>query len=353
MVLGVLLGRSEVLQVGAIVPVAQFVFGDSLVDQGNNNNLNSLAKANFKPHGIDLAEFDYQSTGRFCNGRLVSDFISEYMGTPSVLAYPDASGEDLLRGVNFASAGSGILDDSGAIFGERTTLNQQITNFEDVKTRIESQLGQVAANQLFSKAIFAFTTGANDFMNNYLLPLSPRSAQYPIDEFIDLVVSTFEGQLKQVYNLGARKLSVANVGPAGCIPYQLQSGSSDGSCVEKTNQVVIAFNKKLKPMVENLSAQLPGSIVTYSDSYSMVIDLVLNPDKYGFEVVNEACCGIGRFNGLIPCNVLNEPCKDRSKYLFWDTFHPSEKANYIVVQKLLYGPPANISPMNLSQLIPL
>lgn len=78
MVLIFLLGHSEVLQVRAVVQVAQFIFGDSLVDQGNNNNLQSIAKANFKPNGIDFAQSNYQPTGRFSNGRLVSDFISKF-----------------------------------------------------------------------------------------------------------------------------------------------------------------------------------------------------------------------------------------------------------------------------------
>ena len=51
---------------------AIFVFGDSLVDNGNNNYLNSLAKANFEPYGID---FSWGPTGRFSNGKILVDFL--------------------------------------------------------------------------------------------------------------------------------------------------------------------------------------------------------------------------------------------------------------------------------------
>lgn len=51
-----------------------FIFGDSLVDNGNNNNIASLAKANYRPYGID---FPQGSTGRFCNGRTTTDVIGE------------------------------------------------------------------------------------------------------------------------------------------------------------------------------------------------------------------------------------------------------------------------------------
>lgn len=54
---------------------AMFVFGDSLVDNGNNNNLKTLAKANYYPYGIDF----YQgTTGRFCNGRLLIDMLGKF-----------------------------------------------------------------------------------------------------------------------------------------------------------------------------------------------------------------------------------------------------------------------------------
>lgn len=42
-----------------------FVFGNSLSDSGNNNNLNTTAKANFLPYGID---FPTGPTGRYSNG---------------------------------------------------------------------------------------------------------------------------------------------------------------------------------------------------------------------------------------------------------------------------------------------
>jgi hypothetical protein len=56
---------------GPSVP-AMFVFGDSLTDNGNNNDLNSFAKANYLPYGIDFAG---GPTGRFSNGYTMVDTI--------------------------------------------------------------------------------------------------------------------------------------------------------------------------------------------------------------------------------------------------------------------------------------
>ena len=63
-------------QGSAKVP-AMFIFGDSLIDNGNNNNLPSFAKANYFPYGID---FDGGPTGRFSNGYTMVDEI----GSPSL-----------------------------------------------------------------------------------------------------------------------------------------------------------------------------------------------------------------------------------------------------------------------------
>lgn len=60
-----------------LVP-ALFIFGDSVVDVGNNNNdLYTIVKANFLPYGRDFP--NHKSTGRFCNGKLASDFTGTYL----------------------------------------------------------------------------------------------------------------------------------------------------------------------------------------------------------------------------------------------------------------------------------
>jgi hypothetical protein len=51
---------------------AMCLFGDSGSDVGNNNNLFMFIKSNFPPYGRDFTT--KQSTGRFYNGGLASDF---------------------------------------------------------------------------------------------------------------------------------------------------------------------------------------------------------------------------------------------------------------------------------------
>lgn len=52
---------------------AVLVFGDSTVDPGNNNYIATAFKANFPPYGRSFP--GKKATGRFTDGRMVTDFI--------------------------------------------------------------------------------------------------------------------------------------------------------------------------------------------------------------------------------------------------------------------------------------
>ncbi|KAL6997536.1 hypothetical protein U1Q18_007662, partial [Sarracenia purpurea var. burkii] len=90
---------------------AMYVFGDSLVDEGNNNFLNSIAKSNYYPYGIDVGG----PSGRFSNGKIFVDYLGDKLGLPSPppFADPATTGTRILGGVNYASAAAGILDETG------------------------------------------------------------------------------------------------------------------------------------------------------------------------------------------------------------------------------------------------
>lgn len=54
-----------------------FFFGDSLVDNGNNNILKTFVQANYPPNGIDYP--GGIPTGRFSNGRNLADFLGNLL----------------------------------------------------------------------------------------------------------------------------------------------------------------------------------------------------------------------------------------------------------------------------------
>ncbi|KAL4202399.1 hypothetical protein AMTRI_Chr02g220830 [Amborella trichopoda] len=333
-----------------------FVFGDSLVDAGNNNYIVSLSKANYLPNGIDFAPLR-QPTGRFTNGRTIPDILGQELGltsfAPPYLA-PTTKGLATLQGVNYASGAGGILNGTGQLFGGRINLDAQIDNYANTRQDTISILGKAAASKLFQRGLFSMTMGSNDFINNYLAPVvSEAECKVSPDAFVEDMISKYRLQLTRLYNLDARKIVVVNVGPIGCIPYQRDINPTAGNdCVAFPNQLAMAFNGRLRGLLSELSSNLKGSKFVYADVYSIVSDIIENYTNYGFEVPDSACCCAGgRFGGLIPCGPVSKFCLDRSKYIFWDPYHPSEATNVIIAKRLLDGDWKDVFPVNIRKLV--
>ncbi|KAI3997529.1 hypothetical protein MKX01_008136 [Papaver californicum] len=333
---------------------SNFVFGDSLVDVGNNNYIVTVAKSNYLPNGLDFPP-GLNPTGRFCNGRTVVDVIGQELGwrdfTPAYLA-PTAVEDVVLNGVNYASAASGILNGTGRNYVGRINNDAQLDNFAKTRQYIISRMGSSVATEHFRNALFSFTTGSNDFINNYLL--SPTTAVLISPEtFVNQMIARFNIQLRRLYEMGARRIVVVNVGPIGCIPDQRDKNPLAGdSCVDLPNQLAILFNKKLKTLIMDLNSNLALSKFLYADVYNIVSDIIQNYQSYGFENFDSACCRLaGRFGGLAPCLPPSVVCPNRSKYVFWDPFHPTDATNFIIAKRLLDGGSNEIYPMNIRQLM--
>ncbi|XP_073279261.1 GDSL esterase/lipase At1g71691-like [Primulina huaijiensis] len=335
------LGANFSLARAALVP-AMFIFGDSLIDNGNNNDMPSFAKANYLPYGID---FNGGPTGRFSNGYTMVDTIAESLGLPLIPAHSVASGDQARFGVNYASAAAGILDDTGRNFVGRIPFNQQIKNFENT---LDQMTGNLAAEEL-AKCIFFVGVGSNDYLNNYLMPNYDTKNRYNAQQYADLLVHQYSQQLSRLYNLGARKFVIAGVGLMGCIP-SILAQSRDGTCSQEVNQLVLPFNANAKAMINSLSSNLPGSRFVYIDIANMFQDLLANARSYGFSVVNRGCCGIGRNRGQITCLPLQTPCPVRRRYIFWDAYHPTEAVNVLFGQSAFNGNADFVYPINIEQL---
>ncbi|KAJ7525773.1 hypothetical protein O6H91_17G065600 [Diphasiastrum complanatum] len=328
---------------------AFFILGDSLVDNGNNNFIGSLAVADIPFNGIDFV--DRLPTGRFCNGRTVADLLAESIGLPPAPPFlsPLTRGSAILKGVNFASGAGGILDSTGANYINRISFNKQLEFFRKNKQSLIQLIGDSAANSLLQKSLYFIVFGSNDYINNYLLSDSPTRKFTP-SQYQDLLVSTFRQQLTTLYNLGARKVVISAVGPLGCIPSQINQRSPSGACVQFINNYVVNFNAAVKSLLNTLNQQLPGAVFNYGDSYNAVLTLINNPATYGFTSTNTGCCGVGRFNGQLGCTPISNICPNRKNYIFWDPFHPTEASNLIFAPALFSGNTSAISPFNIQQL---
>ncbi|GMN31289.1 hypothetical protein TIFTF001_003186 [Ficus carica] len=341
-----------------------FVFGDSLVDAGNNDYIFTLSKANTPPYGIDFTPSGGRPTGRFTNGRTISDIVGQTLGAksfPPPFLAPNTQDEAMHRGINYASGASGILDETGVLFIGRVPLSEQVKYFEVTRSHMVSVMEENRTKDLLKKAIFSLTIGSNDVLN-YVQPSIPFFGhdKVPPSMYQDFMVSNLTIHLKRLYEMGARKFIVVGVGPLGCIPYiRAINLIPSGRCSVEVNKFIQGYNKKLNKVLDQFNKDLgPDAIFVYANSYDIFIKIIENCPQFGFENGNEPCCG-GYFPPFI-CfkgkgsggdnNKASELCNDRSKYVFWDAYHPTEAANIIIANDLVDGDPTFASPINIRQL---
>ncbi|XP_061341492.1 GDSL esterase/lipase At4g28780-like [Gastrolobium bilobum] len=329
-----------------------FVFGDSLVDSGNNNYLPTTARADSPPYGIDYPT--HQPTGRFSNGFNLPDLISQQIGSEPTLPYlsPELNGEKLLVGANFASAGIGILNDTGIQFVGIIRMCQQFALFQQYQERLSAAVGADQAQRVVNGALVLMTVGGNDFVNNYFLtPFSPRSHQFTVPQFSSYLITEYRKILMRLYELGARRVLVTGTGPLGCVPSQLAMRSRNGECAPELQQAAQIFNPLLVQMIRDLNSQLGSDVFVSVNAFLMNMNFITNPQKYGFVTSKIACCGQGPYNGLGLCNPLSNLCPNRDLYAFWDAFHPSQRALRFIVDDMFRGTSDLMSPMNLTTIM--
>ncbi|KAJ6671675.1 GDSL-MOTIF LIPASE [Salix viminalis] len=306
-----------------LVP-AMFIFGDSVVDAGNNNHLYTIVKANFAPYGRDFA--NHKPTGRFCNGKLASDLTAENLGFtsyPPAYLSKKARGKNLLIGANFASAASGYYETTAKLYNA-IPLSQQLENYKEYQNKIVGIAGKSNASSIISDSIYLISAGSSDFVQNYYInPLLYKV--YTPDQFSDILIQSYTDFIKDLYKLGARKIGVTSLPPLGCLPAAVTIfGSDSNECVAKLNKVAVSFNNKLNTTAQSLVNKLSGLNMLVFDIYQPLYDLVTKPADFGLVETSILC------NAESPGT-----CANASEYVFWDGFHPSEAANKILADDLL------------------
>ncbi|KAJ8558190.1 hypothetical protein K7X08_004956 [Anisodus acutangulus] len=264
-------------------PRAFFVFGDSLVDNGNNNFLATTARADSPPYGVDYPT--HQPTGRFSNGLNIPDLISEHLGAEPTLPYldPALNGDKLLVGANFASAGIGILNDTGIQFVNILRMPDQLQYFQEYQQLVSALIGEEQTQRLVNDALVLITLGGNDYVNNYFLtPLSARRIQYNLDDYSRFIITEYSKILMKLYDLGARRVLVTGSGPLGCVPAELAFRSSNGECAKEPQQASTIYNPLLVEMIKRLNQELGSDIFVTVNAMEMQNDFITNPQDYGF-----------------------------------------------------------------------
>ncbi|KAL6209180.1 hypothetical protein ACLB2K_020123 [Fragaria x ananassa] len=185
-----------------------FILGDSTADIGTNNLLSgSTARADFPHNGIDFPNSP-RATGRFSNGLNSADFLAFWLqekSRPFLSLSATSLQKKKFRGINFASAGSGLFDLTGQIMMNRNVpfgaslnnqknvvpLTEQIQQFSSVKNNLTALMGAAATKKFLSKSLIFISIGSNDLFRYY-----HSNSSTPKEKFLSSLLFAYENHLK-------------------------------------------------------------------------------------------------------------------------------------------------------------
>ncbi|KAI3730887.1 hypothetical protein L1987_62067 [Smallanthus sonchifolius] len=194
----------------------------------------------------------------------------------------------------------------------------------------------------FSSALYTFDIGQNDLIAGYDLGMSTEQVKAYVPE----VISRFTTVIKNVYALGGRAFWIHNTGPAGCLPYILDTQAitsaqkDEYGCATLFNDVSQYFKEKLKEAIVQLRKDLHlAAICCRSTEFGFI----------GFGDPFLVCCGHGgkhNFDNAFWCGmmktvngtkIISKSCEDPSSRIIWDGIHFTEAANRWVYSQIADG----------------
>ncbi|KAF5745219.1 GDSL-motif lipase/hydrolase 6 [Tripterygium wilfordii] len=280
----------------------------------------------------------------------MATYVAEFIGIDLQKPYLEAQIEVMngsrkaypSNGINFASAGSGFLQETNKDFGV-IPIQEQLLQFQtSVK---QNQIDKTS----IQNSIFFLESGSNDIFN-YFLPFDPPKLDP--NAYVQSMLKEAANLIDQIYKLGARRIAVFSLGPVGCVPARaiLPLAPVD-RCYGKINVMVKKFNSGLESLVKDIPTKYPGAIGVYGAVYDIVQRFRAVPTNYGFSDVVNACCGYGPLGGLVQCGKEGyKICPNPNSFLFWDYFHPSEHTYELISKALWVGDTSRIRPINLKNL---
>jgi phospholipase/lecithinase/hemolysin len=159
-------------------------------------------------------------------------------------------------------------------------LWEELEHYKEYQKDLRGYLGDEKANEVLGEALYLISIGTNDYLENYYL-LSERSSEFSIEEYQNFLAGIAGNFITELYNLGARKISLGGVPPMGCLPLERTTNILFGSdCVEEYNNVAKDFNEKLKGLTANLN-ELTGIRLVFANPYDVLFEMIQSPEFFG------------------------------------------------------------------------
>ena len=254
---------------------AFYIFGDSLVDNGNL----------FRVTGGRLPPSPPYFNGRFSNGPVWVELLGPKLGIS----------ENSINNFAFAGATTGTFNALSPLAGVSLPggLALQINGFT-------SAPGPANPNGLY-----VLSAGGNDYV---VQPTQLRTTD------TTAVVNNLVGALTALTAEGATNFLVVNLPDLGQFPQEKELGTSAA-----TNALVNSHNSNLRAALQSL-AQNPSLNIIPLDANALFREVVAEPARFGFTNVTDRC-----FN-----QAAGTFCPNPDQYLFWDGLHPTAAGQRII-----------------------
>ncbi|KAF7044605.1 hypothetical protein CFC21_053810 [Triticum aestivum] len=197
-----------------------------------------------------------------------------------------------------------------------------------------TRIAEEEAERIIDGAFFFVCAGSDDIANTYFT--TPfRSVQYDISSYVDLLLVGVDKFLRSVSARGAKRIGFVGLPPIGCVPSQRTVGGGlHRHCEPKRNYAAQLYNSRVQELIERMKEELNTRIV-YLGIYDIIQELAEDGERWGFTETTHGCCGTGLIEVTNLCDSrFMAVCDDVSKHVFFDSFHPTQRAYKIIVDNI-------------------
>ena len=284
---------------------AEYVFGDSLSDNGNAAEFQGEAYP-YPPSYHDA----------YTNGPVAVALLAKSLGLPALepslwangfMDVHNIFGQGFVPGTNYAFAGATASDDGTIVPG--ANLPDQVKAYTTLVSSVADP-----------SALYVVMIGGNDVILATLAGLSAPDAE-PL--LMGSVTSEVD-QIKTLVKDGAKNFLVVNVPDVGLIP--LVSGNSSESAAATADSKF--YDSQLNMQLAGLS--LPaGAALHEFDLYDFNTTILDNAMTLGFMNTTQACYSNTPFSdaSATGCDTSNI-----NSFVYWDDVHPTKPVQALWAQ---------------------
>jgi len=259
------------------------IFGDSLSDEGNF----------YLASGGALPPAPLYFNGRFSNGPVWTERLASAMNEPNPLP-------SLIGGTNYAFNGA-----------RASGVSPYLT--PDLVTQVDTYL-LANGGKADPKDLFVIWAGANDIFYG-----SASGEIY----FIPEAVQAISGAIRDLYDAGARNIVVLDLPLLGQTPFFNTVPAASSAL----NAATTAFNSQLGAQLQSLRRDLRRVCIADVKVSQLFQAVTRAPKLFGLRNVADSATLFDPVTGL---GYAPAPKADPSRYLFWDSIHPTAQGHKII-----------------------